>query len=54
VVDFGLGFSEVCRRRRPTLKALPQGTVLRLKNTCGDAAAIGILSEIGFGSLYKV
>jgi CRISPR-associated protein Cmr3 len=54
VVDFGLGFSEVCRRRRPTLKALPQGTVLRLKSTCRDVAAIGILSEIGFGSLYKV
>jgi CRISPR-associated protein Cmr3 len=54
VVDFGLGFSEVCRRRRPMLKALPQGTVLRLKSSCGDAAAIGILSEIGFGSLYKV
>ena len=54
VVDFGLGFSEVCRRRRPMLKALPQGTVLRLKSTCRDVAAIGILSEIGFGSLYKV
>jgi len=54
VVDFGLGFSEVCRRRRPMLKALPQGTVLRLKSTCRDVAAIGIFSEIGFGSLYKV
>jgi CRISPR-associated protein Cmr3 len=54
VVDFGLGFSEACRRRRPMLKALPQGTVLRLRGSCGDAAAIGILSEIGFGSLYKV
>jgi CRISPR-associated protein Cmr3 len=54
VVDFGLGFSEVCRRKGLMLKALPQGTVLRLKNTCRDVAAIGILSEIGFGSLYKV
>jgi hypothetical protein len=36
------------------LKALPQGTALRLKSTCRDVAAIGILSEIGFGSLYKV
>jgi hypothetical protein len=53
VVDFGLGFSEVCSAE-PMLKALPQGTVLRLKSSCGDAAAIGILSEIGFGSLYKV
>ena len=54
VVNFGLGFCEVCRRRRPMLKALPQGTVLRLKSTCRDVAAIGIFSEIGFGSLYKV
>jgi CRISPR-associated protein Cmr3 len=54
LVDFGLGFSEVCRRRRPMLKALLQGTVLRLKNTCRDVAVIGILFEIGFGSLYKV
>ncbi len=54
VVDSGLGFSEVCRRRRPQLKALPRGTDLRLKSTCRDVAAIGIFSEIGFGSLYKV
>jgi len=54
VVDFGLGFSEACRLRRPVLKALPHGTALRLKSSCKDAAAIGIFSEIGFGSLYRV
>jgi CRISPR-associated protein Cmr3 len=53
VENVGLGFSEICKIRRPMLKALPAGTVVKLKNNC-DAAAIGILSELGYGSLYRV
>ncbi len=35
------------REVKVTAKFFPEGT-------CRDVAAIGILSEIGFGSLYKV
>lgn len=52
VADFGLGFSEVCRLRRPLLKALPSGTVLRLKSWC-RARAVGLLSQLGYGSIYR-
>ena len=56
VIDLGLGFSEVGRFRRPMLKALPQGTVIRLRNSdeCRGALAVGLLSELGYGSLYRV
>ncbi len=54
VINIGLGFSEVCRFRRPILQALPQGTVVRLKDECRDALAIGLLSELGYGSIYRV
>jgi len=56
VIDIGLGFSEACRFRRPMLKALPQGTVIRLRNSdeCRGALAVGLLSELGYGSLYRV
>lgn len=52
VVDVGLGFSEVCKFRRPLLKALPRGTVLKLKSGC-DAIAVGLLSQLGYGSIYR-
>lgn len=52
VVDVGLGFSEVCKFRRPLLKALPRGTVLKLKNWC-KARAVGLLSQLGYGSIYR-
>ena len=52
VADFGLGFSEVCKFRRPLLKALPRGTVLKLKSGC-DAITMGLLSQLGYGSIYR-
>ena len=54
VIDIGLGFSEVCKFRRPILKALPQGTVVKLREDCGDVVAIGLLSTLGYGSIYRV
>ena len=54
VIDVGLGFSEVCKFRRPMLKALPQGTVVKLREDCGDVVAIGLLSALGYGSIYRV
>jgi len=54
VVDVGLGFSEACKFRRPMLKALPQGTVVKLREDCGDVVAIGLLSALGYGSIYRV
>ncbi|MGC8597181.1 MAG: hypothetical protein ACP5NY_04595 [Thermocladium sp.] len=54
--SIGLGFSEVCGFRRPILQALPQGTVLKLRkeSKCVNATAIGLLSELGYGSIYRV
>jgi len=54
VVDVGLGFSEACKFRRPMLKAMPQGTVVKLREDCGDVVAIGLLSTLGYGSIYRV
>jgi CRISPR-associated protein Cmr3 len=54
VIDVGLGFSEACKFRRPMLKALPQGTVVKLREDCGDVIAIGLLSTLGYGSIYRV
>lgn len=48
----GLGFSEVCGKRRPLLQALPPGTVLKLKD--GGARAVGLFSCLGYGSLLRV
>jgi len=50
--NVGLGFSEVCKRRRPLLQALPPGTILELKSS--GAKAVGLLSCLGYGSLLKV
>jgi len=48
----GLGFSEVCKQRRPLLQALPPGTVLKPKSP--SAKAVGLLSCLGYGSLLRV
>ena len=48
----GLGFSEVCGRRRPLLQALPPGTVLKLRNR--SLRAVGLFSCLGYGSLLRV
>jgi len=54
VMNIGLGFSEVCGFRRPMLKALPQGTVVKLRSNCSGDIAVGLLSELGYGSIYRV
>lgn len=51
VVQWGLGFSEVCRERRPMYPALPPGTLLWLdKESYGE----GHLSRLGYGSLLPL
>ncbi|WP_231818653.1 hypothetical protein [Thermoproteus tenax] len=50
-VQWGLGFSEVCRERRPMYPALPPGTVLRAR---GCPRNVGYLAELGFGSLAEL
>ncbi len=51
IVRLGLGFSEVARRRRPQLLALPSGTVVELANplTCDYLA--GTLNRAGYYTL---
>jgi CRISPR-associated protein Cmr3 len=49
--SIGLGFSEVCKRRRPLMQALPPGTTLKLKDR--KTRAVGLLSCLGYGSLLK-
>ncbi|QXJ31924.1 hypothetical protein [Saccharolobus shibatae] len=51
VIYYALGYGKV---RRPMLQALPPGTVIKVKNECKEANALGILSELGFGAIYKV
>ena len=52
VENVGLGFSEVCKQRRPLLQALPPGTVLKPKSAA--AKAVGLLSCLGYGSLLRI
>lgn len=52
VENIGLGFSEVCKKRRPLIQALPPGTTLKLKNK--KTKAVGFLSHLGYGSLLKI
>ncbi|BFI76545.1 hypothetical protein [Sulfurisphaera ohwakuensis] len=49
-VYYALGYGKV---RRPMLQALPPGTVIKVKEECRDAKALGILSELGFGAIYR-
>ncbi|QXJ31899.1 hypothetical protein [Saccharolobus shibatae] len=51
VIYYALGYGKV---RRPMLQALPPGTVIKVKNECKEANTLGILSELGFGAIYKV
>jgi len=52
VENVGLGFSEVCKQRRPLLQALPPGTVLKPRDR--SLRAVGLLSCLGYGSLLRV
>ncbi|WP_048054343.1 type III-B CRISPR module-associated protein Cmr3 [Saccharolobus solfataricus] len=51
VVYYALGYGN---ERRPMLQALPPGTVIKVKETCNNAKALGLLSELGFGAIYRV
>ncbi|MCC6020262.1 MAG: CRISPR-associated protein [Thermoproteaceae archaeon] len=51
VVQWGLGFSEACRERRPIYPALPPGTAVE----AGDCpAAVGYMARLGYGALYPM
>ncbi len=51
VVQWGLGFSEVCRERRPLYPALAPGVVVALKR---PSIGEGYLSELGYGSVLPL
>jgi len=51
VVQWGLGFSEVCNERRPLYPALPPGTVVEAQN-CPPAT--GHLAQLGYGALHPL
>ncbi|WP_158307126.1 type III-B CRISPR module-associated Cmr3 family protein [Pyrobaculum ferrireducens] len=46
----GLGYSEVCNRRRPLYYALPPGTVVKIK--C-KYKAVGLFSQLGYGAIIR-
>lgn len=48
-IYYALGYGKV---RRPILQALPAGTVIKVKEECKGAKALGILSDLGFGAIY--
>ncbi|ABO08707.1 type III-B CRISPR module-associated Cmr3 family protein [Pyrobaculum calidifontis] len=51
VVQWGLGFSEVCRERRPMYPALPPGTEVEVEN-CDQSQFF--LGELGYGALARL
>lgn len=51
IVQWGLGFSEVCRERRPMYPAIAPGTVVEAAN-CGRNE--GYLAELGYGALMPL
>ncbi|ABP50697.1 MULTISPECIES: type III-B CRISPR module-associated Cmr3 family protein [Pyrobaculum] len=51
VVQWGLGFSEVCRERRPMYPAIAPGTVVEATR-CGRN--VGYLAELGYGALMPL
>ncbi|MGC8584457.1 MAG: CRISPR-associated protein [Thermoproteus sp.] len=51
LIQWGLGFSEVCRERRPMYPALPPGTVVEARG-CGSNE--GYLAELGYGALLPI
>ncbi len=53
-VKWGLGYDEVCRLRRPLYDAIPHGTLLKLRSECEEARAVGLYSQLGYGSLLKL
>jgi hypothetical protein len=51
LIQWGLGFSEVCRERRPMYPALPPGTVVEAR---GGGSNEGYLAELGYGALLPI
>ncbi len=51
VVQWGLGFSEVCRERRPTYPALPPGTEVEVED-CDPSQLF--LGDLGYGALASL
>jgi hypothetical protein len=49
VVQWGLGFSDVCRERRPMYPALPPGTVAEAQDC---PPTVGHMARLGYGALY--
>ncbi|MEM1662472.1 MAG: hypothetical protein QXP72_05865 [Desulfurococcaceae archaeon] len=59
IVRLGLGFSEVVRKKRPEILALPPGTIIGVEDdvnppTFGDNDLMKELLHIGFATLYKL
>jgi CRISPR-associated protein Cmr3 len=50
VEPMGLGYSEVCNRRRPLYYALPPGTVVKIR--C-NYKAVGLFSQLGYGAVIR-
>ncbi|WP_016731749.1 hypothetical protein [Saccharolobus islandicus] len=50
-IYYALGYGN---ERRPMLQALPPGTIIKVKEECKEAKALGLLSQLGFGAIYKV
>jgi len=48
---YALGYGN---ERRPMLQALPPGTLIKVKEECKEAKALGILSQLGFGAIYRI
>jgi len=51
VVQWGLGFSEVCKERRPMYPALPPGTEVEVED-CDPSQFF--LGDLGYGALAKL
>jgi len=51
VVQWGLGFSEACRERRPMYPALPPGTAVEAHDC---PAAVGHMARLGYGALLPL
>ncbi|MCX8137568.1 CRISPR-associated protein [Pyrobaculum aerophilum] len=51
VIQWGLGFSEVCKERRPMYPALAPGTVVEAR---GCKKNVGYLAELGYGALLPL
>jgi CRISPR/Cas system-associated protein Csx1 len=56
VIQWGLGFSEVHKERRPMYPALPPGTIVKITNNCltNNWPTTGYLHQLGYGALINL